>query len=104
MAVQISVRQELSKLMLEIPFDLYAALYADDHPKVLAFLKQCSSGRSCKATEQDELRKLQTGEGWSACFRRVEEVRAYLEKKFGKPVYDLALLIRSPLMSESLTV
>ena len=61
---------------------LFDNLYPNDSDKVQEFLRQCQQ-RKCAGNAEERRKSLVTGEGWKACFRRVEAIREHLKKEFG---------------------
>ena len=55
--------------------------------KVLAYLAELHQKKNKKnVTAQSDLERLKTGDGWTACFERVQGVLRYLTREFGRQV------------------
>ena len=72
-----AISNELLQLQRDNGVKLFDVLYPNDHPKVKAYLKECLEKK-----RDDVRQKLVTGEGWTACFARVQLVREHLQKEF----------------------
>ena len=64
--------------------NLTSLLLPNDHPKVMHYLEQMNNKRHQKRTVKEDRDRLRTGQGWEACFKRVQGVRDLLAAEFGK--------------------